>query len=182
MEKRVITAFVSFGFSCGGPEMGGYGKFEVALTNEEWAKIDNIINNRKKKGYIREELAQLYPEIDAKIREAGNDLILEYFTDECLSESHDYMEDIESVIINDIKSNDFYYSDSVDFENMEEEEYNRIVGAWEEWERELVFSKKGDDRLAILKQRDYIDEEVTMEDLGCSLCYYLTDEEIPGDY
>ena len=71
--KKQLTAFISLGFCCGGPEMGDYGEFTVELSDEENAIIEGIIKEETQ-GYKRETLEERYPELHSKIVSAGEGL------------------------------------------------------------------------------------------------------------
>lgn len=83
--KLNLIAFISLGFACGGPEMGSYGEFTVDLTDDEKAKIDEVVANDKGHSYHRVALKSLYPEIDAKIVEAASALRLKVIANDALS-------------------------------------------------------------------------------------------------
>lgn len=68
MTKSII-AFFSLGMTCG-PEVGRYGRFDVELTLDEDARIEEVIRDHKP-GYIRSTLKERYPELHQKIVDAS---------------------------------------------------------------------------------------------------------------
>lgn len=72
--KKTITAFISLGFCCCGPEMGEYGTFDVELSEEEAVQIDEVVKAGSK-GYLRYVLQERYPELDEKIVDAAKTLV-----------------------------------------------------------------------------------------------------------
>lgn len=68
MTKSII-AFFSLGMTCG-PEVGRYARFDVELTPEEDARIEEVIHDHKP-GYIRSTLKERYPELHQKIVDAS---------------------------------------------------------------------------------------------------------------
>ena len=72
--QQTLNAFISLGFSCGGPEMGDYGKFTVDLSDDEIKAIEEIIKEDTK-GYKRYLLKERHPELHEKIVAAAQGLV-----------------------------------------------------------------------------------------------------------
>ena len=72
--KKTLTAFISLGFPCNGPEMGDYGEFVVDLTDEEATILDSIAKEETK-GYKRFLVEERYPELHEKIVSAAQELV-----------------------------------------------------------------------------------------------------------
>lgn len=172
--KRELNAFVSFGLRCNGPEAGDYGRFTVNLTDEEWAKVDSIIANPSGKRYLRFDVESKYPDIDEKIREAGDMLVRKISVEFNLEIANSYNDDISNSIIEDIRAG-LYEAEIPEDGKFDDDEIKK----WEEWEVEWVLGKPKDEHFLALKERCGFDEYTTEEEVFGTLCYYLTESEMP---
>lgn len=83
--KKTIVAFIKLGCECSGREVGEYGQFEVELSAEEQAQIDEVVNSGAK-GYLRNTLKERYPELDRKIVDAAHDLVFDIWVEDGVCE------------------------------------------------------------------------------------------------
>ena len=173
MTKEFI-AYVSLGFGCG-PEMGEYGKFSVDLTTEECDALDRIATDDNIKGWKRNAVSELYPALDEKIRQAGQNLVEQVSLMDIVRDSRQYM-DIEALIRADLsfgftpKSEDVNLSDP------------SLIKDWETWEEEKIKNADSETKFNYVKSRYGIVEDVELEDICGELCYYICDSEIPSNY
>lgn len=83
MKQRFI-AFISLGFSCGGPEMGDYGDFYVNLSDDEIEAIEEIVKEETK-GYKRFLLKERYPDLHEKIVASAQGLVRDVIVHDAVS-------------------------------------------------------------------------------------------------
>ena len=95
MEKT-ITAFISLGFACGGPEMGDYGTFTVDLTEAEIKLLDEIVKEETK-GYKRHVVEERYPDLHKKIVDAAKDLVRDVIVHDGMQFIEDFTEEDETI-------------------------------------------------------------------------------------
>lgn len=141
MTKSII-AFFSLGMTCG-PEVGRYARFDVELTPEENAHIEEVIRDHKP-GYIRTTLKERYPELHQKIVDASADVKRD-ITIYCLYETGAF------------------------FSVVDEEDEDEFWDA--------PFSTQID---TICKLNGFTREDIDIDDV--ITCYYLTEQELPGDF
>ena len=139
---RSIIAFFSLGMTCG-PEVGRYGRFDVELTPEEDARIEEVIRDHKP-GYIRTTLKERYPELHQKIVDASA-AIKRDITIYCLYETGAFFS-----VVDDENESEFW---------------------------DAPFSVQID---TICESNGFTREEIDIDDVAT--CYYLTEQELPGDF